>query len=672
MNSDKLFEIKSICSYFHLPIEYLDLNEQKKVPFHIVKDLELNELIDSDLDEKEKDEEKENNSLSIYEQICHPTTLLGKEITKVQPTLYTTNTTFLKDTQQLLQSIDEKDKKIVMKSEIKEKMIQNYDEIKNDTGFKGRYQYMDWESWDHLNHSESFLQIMSISSVASPLLSLLYPILILIIPFILIKTMGHSLDMTSYMNILSNIASQNCVGKLCTQFFSVSWEEKIYLLMMVFFYFFSLYQNTMTCYRFHCNMKKIHCYLKEIEEYIDITENEMNQFYSLSSSLPSYHLFCINMKQKQQELVSFKKQIQTISDYKGSFTFQKMTEYGRIMKLFYQIHQDSSLHETIMYSFGFHGYIETIFGLQTNIKQKYMHFASFDTNEKQSDDEQKNNDDEEDEQNDDDDEEKEQKDEEEEQKDDEDEDEQKEKNKDIKKNIKNGCRLYGLYYPPHLYNTTCVTNDILLDKHMIITGPNASGKTTILKSTLINVLLTQQYGCGFYKNALFPFLFDHVHCYLNIPDTSGRDSLFQAEARRCKDILDHIHQYPNEYHLCVFDELYSGTNPEEAVTSATAFMQYLATYPKVTCMLTTHFYEVCYHLEKEKEKQFQNVCMKTTTILDKKQQQYNDFVYTYQLQEGISKIKGGMKVLYDMNYPKDILNKCSLSKPIYPLTIPLH
>jgi dsDNA-specific endonuclease/ATPase MutS2 len=74
---------------------------------------------------------------------------------------------------------------------------------------------------------------------------------------------------------------------------------------------------------------------------------------------------------------------------------------------------------------------------------------------------------------------------------------------------------------------------------MIITGPNASGKTTILKSTLINIIFTQQFGCGFYEFAdVAPF--NHIHCYLNIPDTSGRDSLFQAEARRCKEILDII------------------------------------------------------------------------------------------------------------------------------------
>ena len=54
---------------------------------------------------------------------------------------------------------------------------------------------------------------------------------------------------------------------------------------------------------------------------------------------------------------------------------------------------------------------------------------------------------------------------------------------------------------------------------MIITGPNASGKTTILKSSLINILFSQQFGCGFYDSAkIKPF--NNIHCYLNIPDTS--------------------------------------------------------------------------------------------------------------------------------------------------------
>jgi DNA mismatch repair protein MutS len=182
---------------------------------------------------------------------------------------------------------------------------------------------------------------------------------------------------------------------------------------------------------------------------------------------------------------------------------------------------------------------------------------------------------------------------------------------------------------------------------MIVTGPNASGKTTILKTTLINIIITQQFGFGFYESAsLVPY--DFLHSYLNIPDTSGRDSLFQAEARRCKEILNDIeHNSSVETHFCIFDELYSGTNPEDAISSANAFLKYLIKYKNVDFVLTTHFTELCQKLDKNTG--IDNFHMKT----DKKG---DTFTYTYKLEKGISIVRGGVKVLGDMNYPKEILD----------------
>ena len=70
--------------------------------------------------------------------------------------------------------------------------------------------------------------------------------------------------------------------------------------------------------------------------------------------------------------------------------------------------------------------------------------------------------------------------------------------------------------------------------------------------------------------------YDTIHCYLNIPDTSGRDSLFQAEARRCKEILESLED--NKKHFCIFDELFSGTNPNEACASSYGFIKYLNSF----------------------------------------------------------------------------------------------
>jgi DNA mismatch repair ATPase MutS len=122
--------------------------------------------------------------------------------------------------------------------------------------------------------------------------------------------------------------------------------------------------------------------------------------------------------------------------------------------------------------------------------------------------------------------------------------------------------------------------------------------------------------------------------------------LFQAEARRCKEILDSIIDYKDETHLCVFDELYSGTNPEEAEQSATSFMKYITKTKNVSCLLTTHFIKVCKKLKKNKD--ISNYKMVTDN-------RDNQFVYKYTLVEGISDVKGGMIVLKQMNYPNEII-----------------
>ena len=124
-------------------------------------------------------------------------------------------------------------------------------------------------------------------------------------------------------------------------------------------------------------------------------------------------------------------------------------------------------------------------------------------------------------------------------------------------------------------------------------------KTTLLKTTTLNIIFSQQIGCGFYKSgSIHPYT--HIHSYLNIPDTSERDSLFQAESRRCKEIIDIIYNSDSKTsrHYGIFDELYSGTNPEEATKTGYAFLKYLTTYKNVDFILTTHYNKICSKLKK--------------------------------------------------------------------------
>jgi hypothetical protein len=502
---------------------------------------------------------------------------------------YTTDVDFITQNQELLKSYKPCDKKYTTYSQNYGNILEIWNEIKCETDFKEKYYYIDWPMLEFLNKSEHFLQFMSMYNLASPVISLLIPVFILIVPFFIIKFKGLDLTVNEYIEVLKVLAQSHAIGKLFTQFNDVSFNEKIYLLISAAFYFFSIYQNVTVCLKFHNNMIKIHKHFDEINNYIDYTIKSMDNYLIYSTDLSTQNMFNNVLREKKQILENLRKKFAFITEYKVT-SVKKIQEIGHILKYFYELHDDLVYNEVIMYSLGFNGYIDCLEGLQNNIEERKINYSAF-----------------------------------------------------VKS--KGKAQFKNNYYGP-LKDDNPIKNTIKFKKNIIVTGPNASGKTTILKSTLINIILTQQFGCGFYDSAqINPF--KYIHCYLNIPDTSGRDSLFQAEARRCKDILDLVKTNEDETHFCGFDELYSGTNPDEAVTSSTAFMNYLIKNPNVNCILTTHFIKVCKKLQKNKN--IINCHMET----EKKD---NKLIYKYKLLDGISEVKGGVAVLTAMDYPKEIIS----------------
>jgi hypothetical protein len=568
-------KINEINDFFKLPICY---NKNKvELSENIINDLELVETVDPSCN-------------PIYKFCFDNDNDVSKKLNEQIVKYYTTDTNFLKDNQILLQQYKPLGVKYTDYSTNYKKIVDIWNELKIDAGFKERYYFIEWELLEFLNRSEWFLQFMSIYNLMSPVISLIVPIIILIIPFFVIKMKGLQITINEYIDVLKIVANQNAIGKLfVVNFNEISAQEKIYIFISAAFYLFSIYQNFMVCVRFNNNMKNIHSHFNEIKIYLQHTISSMENYLKYTQTLSTHTEFNTSVKEKLDILKQIQNKIITITEY-NMFNISKIKEIGYVFKCFYELHTDKIYDDTIMYSLGFNGYIDCINGLQKNILERKINYASFINNSKKS--------------------------------------------------------VFENSYYACLKDLNPTKNTIKLKKNIIITGPNASGKTTILKSTMINILMTQQFGCGFYDSAnLKPF--KYLHCYLNIPDTSGRDSLFQAEARRCKEILDIIDSNDKDEHFCAFDELYSGTNPEEAEQSATAFMKYLTKHKNVSCILTTHFMKVCKRLQKNKS--IINYKMLTEKDGDK-------LIYKYILAEGISNIKGGIIVLKQMNYPKEIID----------------
>jgi hypothetical protein len=572
--------INNLNEHFKMPIYYnKNKSELKK---NIVSDLELVETVDPSCN-------------SIYSFCFNNDNDVSLAINNQIANYYTNDTSFLKDNQKLIKEYKplQKEYKYTEYSANYKNIINIWNELKIESGFKERYYYIDWDILEFLNRSEIFLQFMSLYNLLSPLFSLMVPIIILIIPFFILKVKGITITMDEYITVLKTVAQTNAIGKLFTVDFSqIETQERIYIFASAAFYLFSIYQNIMVCMRFNTNMKTIHNHFKELEIYLERTIKNMQNSLEFTKDLSTFEEFNETVRQKVNELTNIYNKINSISEY-SLINFAKCKEIGKILKYFYELHTDDSYNSAIMYSIGFNGYIDCLEGLQKNVEERKMNFATLNI-------------------------------------------------KNVKKNV-----IKNSYYAC-LKDDTPVKNTVKFKKNIVITGPNASGKTTILKSSLINIILTQQFGCGFYDSAtITPY--DKLHCYLNIPDTSGRDSLFQAEARRCKDIIDSISINKDATHVCIFDELYSGTNPDEAEKSATSFMLYLNKYKNVSSMLTTHFVKVCVKLEKSRC--IQNYKMITETTGD------NRLKYKYKMEKGISNVKGVVNILKEMNYPKEIIDE---------------
>jgi DNA mismatch repair ATPase MutS len=544
---------------FKLPIEY---NKHMILATHIVDDLELlklNETADV-FDQK-----------SIFGQLFKSDNAMTKNALIKMTHLYSYDKNYLKETQKVIKLYKSKHNDLNLDT-----VYSKWNEIKNTTNFKDVYNYCSWSALEFLNNNDSTLQIITIYTLLSPILSLSIPIFGLLIPFIIIKLKGSRLNCKEYFDILKYTLKNHALTNALTCFNETDMNKKMYTVFSLLFYLFTIYQNTMFCIRFVENIKKIHEFLFLMRDYLEVVTEKMKMFGNIIITYKSYIGFYNDMMNQCTKLENILFKLKTVRPL--NLNLLKVQQIGSVMNQFYQFYNNKEYETSILFSFECIGFLNNIESFSTRIgngvtKCKFS------------------------------------------------------KTTNIKKMV----------YPALLSG---IKNDISISKNIIITGPNASGKTTILKATLINIILSQQFGYGCYESAQIK-LYNYLHCYLNIPDTSGRDSLFQAEARRCKEILDCIKEN-NGQHFCIFDELYSGTNPEEAVLSANAFMNYLN--KRADCLLTTHYTELCTLL-----KDMNNYKMETI-------EKDSKITYTYNLISGISKVKGGIKILNDMNFPEEILN----------------
>lgn len=189
-----------------------------------------------------------------------------------------------------------------------------------------------------------------------------------------------------------------------------------------------------------------------------------------------------------------------------------------------------------------------------------------------------------------------------------------------------------------------VTNSLKVKGGVLITGSNASGKSTFIKSIAINQILAQSIftTCAReYNSSIF-----NIYTSMALKDdVLNNESYYIVEIKSLKRITEKSRDIVPC--LCFVDEILRGTNTIERIASSSEVLKHL-NKSNCICFAATHDIELTYLLEGE----FENYHFEEE-ITD------NDIMFDYKLNPGRAKSRNAIKLLSLMGYKDEIVNNAN-------------
>ncbi len=203
-----------------------------------------------------------------------------------------------------------------------------------------------------------------------------------------------------------------------------------------------------------------------------------------------------------------------------------------------------------------------------------------------------------------------------------------------------GITCKSLYHPLIDDAVACSFTE---DKGVLVTGSNASGKSTFLKAVAINAILSQALHTALAKEMELEYFRVYSSMALR-DDLDSGESYYMVEIRALKRIIDAIDGENDNRILCFVDEVLRGTNTVERIAASTQIMKYFCDQ-NVFCFAATHDIELTHLLEGE----YHNFHFEED-VTD------GDIHFNYELKEGRATTRNAIKLLEIMGYEKRIID----------------
>ena len=212
---------------------------------------------------------------------------------------------------------------------------------------------------------------------------------------------------------------------------------------------------------------------------------------------------------------------------------------------------------------------------------------------------------------------------------------------------------------PFLDAKQAVGNSIEMDgapggvRNIILTGPDAGGKSIFLTGVINTLLLAHVAGIG-PAQAIQLTPFNKINTYIDVTDdVATAQALFMAEVTRAQKHINIIKGLqPHEFSFTIFDEPFSGTNPTEGGAAEYSILESLGAYSNSLSLVATHYPTVMLLEEQAPDKGFANY--KVYITRDSVSGKIN---YTYKIVPGKSNQAIAIDILEEQGFDTSMLKR---------------
>ena len=194
----------------------------------------------------------------------------------------------------------------------------------------------------------------------------------------------------------------------------------------------------------------------------------------------------------------------------------------------------------------------------------------------------------------------------------------------------------------HPLLTEAVPNSLNIKHNILLTGSNASGKSTFMKAVATNLILAQTLNTA--TAEAFSYKPGLVYTSMaNTDDILSGDSYFMTELKSIRRLFNIKN---NQLVYCFIDEIFKGTNTTERIAASESVLNYLDTEKHYKVIAATHDIELSEYLKANYENYHFNESIEN-----------NQIYFDYKIKKGKANTRNAIELLRITQFPERVYTR---------------